>query len=403
MRFVVKSFIATTGERFSQLYDTRDADNGFPLFYPSAYTSRHLRLGKSHNTQLDALHSLKKLYEWASKNGVDFSTLFLTGRFLQPQQVASLAEYVGTKARSGALMSTLKYNSHLSVIGRYLRWYAAEVIADSNGYEVSSQIDRMFNAIHAHRARNTGSESRGQQNTIATRLSDEARSALVMIFESPLFDGVPAQLVASRYRNVLAIRILYVTGMRIGELLSLRLDDFAIASGGEPATLTVRRYHDDPHDDRTVQPVAKTRGRKIPFDEGLENAISDYLKLRSNVSNVGFGDRDFLLVNHFFGRRQGMGIADSNFRSALVTLQKKVPALTEVHPHLLRHDWNYRFSKKASENGWSEIEECSAREYLMGWVEGSASAALYNHRHVQEKAAAISLQIANDATRKRLT
>jgi integrase len=188
--------------------------------------------------------------------------------------------------------------------------------------------------------------------------------------------------------------------MRIGEVLGLRLQDFVSASGGESAYLIVRRYHDDKKDDRPIQPVAKTSARILPVDQSLEIALSKYLLLRSDVPHAGFSDDDFLLVNHLGGQRQGKAVSESSFRSALSVLKKKFPHLGNLHPHLLRHHWNYLFSIKATQKGMSEIEERATREYLMGWAEGSESALRYNKRHIQEKAFEIGLEIANDTANK---
>lgn len=400
MKLVIKDFIAQNGERFSQLYDVENMENGLPLFYPTAYTTRQLRMGKMHNTQKDALRAIKKLYDWADRENLDFDNIFLSKAFLKPHQIASLAQSLRASDKDGTAITGLKYNSYLSTVANYLVWYAAEVITDSNSPAISRSIDKMGEAINARKVRKAGSESRKNQSILAKKLSEETERTLLNLCYNPFMGLIQLNQHAPRFRNVLVLRILYVTGMRLGELLGLRLQDFIPASGGEPAYLVVHRYHDDSRDDRAIQPVAKTSGRKLPIDQDLESAISEYLKMRANVPNAGFSDYDFLLINHLQGIRQGKAISESSFRSALNVLQKKFPSLNELHPHLLRHDWNYRFSNKATAMGMSEVEERATREYLMGWVEGSASASRYNRRHVQEKASEIGLQIANDTARK---
>jgi integrase len=400
MKLKIKNFIAQNGERFSQLYDIENIDNGFPMFYPTAYTTRQLRMGIMHSTQKDSLRAIKKLYNWTYKEKLDLYKTFTTRKFLKPHQIASLSQFLSVSDKDGSAISGLKYNSYIGAVANYIRWYAAEIITDSNAPDISNSIDRMYKAIKARRVRKTGSESKRTQSILIKKLSTDAERTLLNLFHEPLTGLSQSTQHSPRYRNVLILQILYANGMRIGEVLGLRLQDFVSASGGESAYLIVRRYHDDMKDDRPNQPVAKTRARRLPIDQSLECALSNYLLLRSDVPHVEFSDNAPLLVNHMGGQRQGKAVSESSFRSALSVLKKKFPNLGNIHPHLLRHDWNYRFSIKATQRGMPEIEERATREYLMGWAEGSESASRYNKRHIQEKAFEIGLDIANNTARK---
>ncbi|HIE28699.1 TPA: site-specific integrase [Candidatus Poribacteria bacterium] len=400
MNLVIRNYIMQSGERFSLIFDKDDWGCGFPLFYPTYYTTCRLRIGKTHNTQKDVLRTIKKLYTWAHKENIDLHTIFMTKRFLRPYEIDSLSQYLRTNEKDGSIISGLKHNNNLTSVADYLCWYASEIITDSNAPEVSGMIDKMNKGIRIRRVRKAGSEARKRQRLLAKKLPEKAESTLLALFHNPLMRLTQTSQMTPRYRNIVALRILYVTGMRLGELLGLRIQDFVIASGGEPAYLIVRRYHDDKVDDRTIQPVAKMLERQVPIDQGLEKAICEYLKFRAEVPNVGFDDNDFLLVNHLRGRRQGRAITESNFRSAFTVLQKKFPTLIGVYPHLLRHDCNYRFSKMATAIGMTGEEEQKLREYLMGWVEGSPSSNIYLQRYTQEKALAIGLKTANDTAKK---
>lgn len=93
------------------------------------------------------------------------------------------------------------------------------------------------------------------------------------------------------------LRILYETGMRRGELLSLKIKHFVEASGGDSAYLSIETNHSDEYDRRVNQPVAKTLGRDLPISERLEGQIIEYRTLyRSELPNVGHSDNDFLFA-----------------------------------------------------------------------------------------------------------
>jgi hypothetical protein len=62
MTFQIKHYIEKSGERFSLLYGADE--RGIPLFYPTAFAARSLRMDKTHATQLVALESIRRLCEW---------------------------------------------------------------------------------------------------------------------------------------------------------------------------------------------------------------------------------------------------------------------------------------------------------------------------------------------------
>lgn len=77
-----------------------------------------------------------------------------------------------------------------------------------------------------------------------------------------------------RDRNYLAVRILYETGIRSGELLQLKVADVNLAS----QSISIVRRHDDPEDIwRALEPNAKTNERDIPIPTDLVDLIRKYI------------------------------------------------------------------------------------------------------------------------------
>ena len=391
----VRNFIAANGERFSQIYDT--AGSAFPMFYPTAYTTRHLRLGITHATQLARLYPIKKLHEWAKLNTIDLEYRLASKSFLNQQEIASLVEYVITNhlLKPKKVISKGKRREYLDVAAKYLSWLSGELIKDRNDPVIKSQIANVEEEILAYRGK-AGNKGGTNQRILDTFLTESARKSLTDFFDNPLADAVSLSQMGTAYRNATLLRTLYETGGRVGEILGLTLDDFQISSGGSPAKIRIKRNHDDPVDDRLKQPVAKTKGREVPITAELEQMLEVYLKdWRFEVDNVGFGDSDPLFVTHLRGGRQGRGLQATALYSCISNLKKKHQDLDELHPHLLRHDWNYRFSEEATARGLTEKQATAQREYLMGWRTGSASAALYNERHIREEAHKTALSMLN--------
>jgi len=192
--------------------------------------------------------------------------------------------------------------------------------------------------------------------------------------------------------------------MRRGELLSLKLRNLLESTGGAGARLVIQRNHGDEYDTRINQPVAKTQGRTVPITTALEQQLIEYIvEYRADVPSVGFDDQDFVFVTHRGRRGQGKPLSISNFDQAVAELRKLFPALGPLHPHLLRHDWNYRFSKTVKElkkeEKLSTKRARELREILMGWSEGSEMSLRYNLRQLQEESWSIGLQIAGDSIR----
>ncbi|MDI2146177.1 tyrosine-type recombinase/integrase [Pseudomonas sp. ITA] len=400
MTYTLKTFIAIGGERFSQLYEANAP--GFPLFYPTAFIVRSIRPCTSHETQKVYLAAIKRVCEWESSRDIDLAMSFHCRRFLSAAQLDDLANYLRASKLGGrnAVISNSKYNTHLAYAAAYLRWLAHEVITDSNTRDARDAIDAQELMLLRKKRRKSGSKSARQQHVLTAKLSDGARHQLLDLFDQPFEDLRQPQEYGTRLRNVVMLRVLYETGMRFGELLSLKLKSFIEAGGGDSAYLDIERNHHDPVDTRLNQPVAKTFGRRLPISAHLEEQLSAYRdNWRSTVQGVGFSEEDFIFIIHRGGPSQGQALTKTAFGTGLKNLKQAYGALGAVHPHLLRHDWNYRFSMKADSEGIPFEEECTLREQLMGWTPGSPMARLYNHRHIEEKSYEIGLKVASDTKR----
>lgn len=400
MNYTIKTFMTGDGERFSQLYVADEP--GFPLFYPTAFIARAIRSSTTHETQKVYLAAIKRICEWESSRSIDLALCFHGRQFLSAAQIDDLANYLLARKQGGKgeVIGNTKYNTYVAYSAEYLRWLAQEVITDSNTPDVRGAIEAQNKMLLKKKRRKSGSKSARERRIVAARLPAEANNQLLDLFDQPFESLTRAQDFGQRLRNVVMLRVLYETGMRVGELLSLKLKNFIEAGGSDSAYLVIERNHHDAFDTRLNQPVAKTLGRTLPISECLEEQIKEYRdNWRAEVPGVGFSDGDFIFVVHRSGRSQGNALPKTAFDSGLVNLKKSYQTLIRVHPHLLRHDWNYRFSKYADSVGMSFQEERTLREQLMGWMPDSAMSMIYNLRHIQEKAQEIGRKIASDTAR----
>jgi integrase len=220
-------------------------------------------------------------------------------------------------------------------------------------------------------------------------LSHEARDWLEKVIEpdhpaNPWMDG------HVRHRNRLIVHLLYYLSLRRGELLALRVTDL----DSRQCRLTVARRPDDPRDPRRQQPTAKTLSRVVGISSGLVDMATDYIiNLRRLVP--GARKHGFLLVDTEGGRPLSAAAVEKLFRELRQTSPKLLKGLTA---HVLRHTWNDRFSEIMDKQNIRVEDEEKQRSYLMGWHEGSGTAATYTRRHTQRRAGDVSLAMQAEAS-----
>jgi integrase len=400
MDFTIKTFIANDGERFSQLYEA--SEPGFPLFYPTAYIARSVRPSTTHETQKVYLATIKRICEWEFSRNIDLAACFHNRKFLSAIQIDDLADFLRASklGSKGSVISTPKYNTYVAYAAGYIGWLVQEVITDSNTRIVRDAIKKQNEMLLKKKRRKAGSKSARDRRIVGTKMPSESRNRLLDLFDQPFDSLLKPQDRGSRLRNVVMLRVLYETGMRSGELLSLKLRHLIEAGGDDSAYLDIELNHHDAVDTRLHQPVAKTLGRRVPISRSLEEQLINYRNnWRAEVPRVGFSDQDFIFVVHRGGHNQGKALPKTAFSSGLANLKQIFNSLTPIHPHLLRHDWNYRFSEQADNEGMPFEQERTLREQLMGWEPGSPMSRRYNLRHIEQKSLEIGLKIASDTKR----
>ena len=411
MNFTLKTYIAQNGERFSLMFGPDEP--GVPLIYPCAFISRRERGNSTHHTQVTILSGIQRLKEWERDRKIDLEERLALGELVTTFEIDNLADHVRSRRnakKKGEVISSRKFNDYWASICKYIGWLTDELLPNRNSANVRKLVEDQTSRLAQKTRKRAESKARKHQRILDERISDLGRAQLIVLFGEPFKDLKTAINSTShshaekgvRLRNIIMLRILYETGMRRGELLSLKLKSFVEASGGDGAYLSIERNHDDELDRRVNQPVAKTLGRDVSISAELEAQIFEYItQYRAELNNVGLTKESFIFCVHRTGKTQGNAISVNGFNSALEQIKKKYPALSKCHPHAFRHDWNYRFSLKTDELGISETEEIEAREQQMGWVPGSTLAKIYNQRHRREKAMAIGREIAEDTVRPR--
>ncbi|WP_234500060.1 MULTISPECIES: site-specific integrase [Stenotrophomonas] len=404
------------GERVPMLHD----EQGVPLFYPTLFATSQLRnAGAAVNTIRNKLADLVVLLRWEQLHGRDLISEFRNGSFLTVADIASLRDFAKLDMRyqqpaaeekagarktgvvdfleatvgSSPALATIGGQQHfnrISTFADYLEFTASVVTLHLSSTQTAQEIARMAKTIRKHRPRGLAKQ-REDDSELRSPPSELVERFMAIGAEGDLRN--PFRHPDVQLRNAIIFGLLRHTGMRRGELLSLRLDQFDL--GHEPH-VWVRRNQDDKHDSRRYQPVTKTKERPLPLPETLANQIDRYmLKVRAQIGPAR--RHPYLLVSHRKGSTWGKPLSNSALNSQIFSRMRAVdPAFEAIHPHAFRHHFNYEISVSIDQHNAkvrskddtesvliSEARELDVRAFLNGH-RSRASGATYNRRHIRE-------------------
>lgn len=394
MQLAIRRFKGESGERFAILID----EFGMPLYYPALYVTAQMRgASLSINTIDNALSALKAMYAWQSYYGLDLESRFKRSELLVGHEIHSLRDFmqkpmssmwpsagnvVAIQRKQDRVAKDNQYN-RMSVIAQYVGFLAGRLhpVTATSAREIAAMVAQV-------KANRPSLSSQTEKDRSESDLDDNVLDALEEILK-PGGDSNPVTDIGLQYRNALMFTLLRLTGIRRGELLNLKIEDFDFGK----YTLRVVRRPDSAGDPRTYQPLAKTRERTFPLIPELMDKIQRYITDYRNKVH-GARKHGYLFVTHRPGKTLGWPISGSGFGKFIGSLSNLTNEFSGMHSHALRHHWNYTFSKNSDENGLSQERESKLRSYLMGWSETSGTAQTYNKRHIKEAAgkATISLQ-----------
>ena len=401
--YAVKSFIMSNGERYCLLVDSY---SGLPLFYPNLYITTQIRnRSLSYSAMESALVGISILFRFISERNDSLENRFKKGLFLNLNEIDALRDYCQKRFRTEVDRDDLvkpvnikKYKEkkekrvslfteyqRLTVIADYAGWLAYYLSENSLTDEKRKSIERMVKAIKARRP-----VRKNRNQTLDDKGLTKQQLELLFELFRPESGINPFSEKSIRTRNRLIFLMLYYLGLRGGELLNIRIRDIDFAKG----QLVVARRADEKDDPRTDQPLVKTLDRRLPIKESLVQEIHDYiLKERKFIPNAR--KNDFLFVTHKPGPTCGQPISKSSYNKIIAVIRSVSPSLYSFTGHTLRHAWNETFSEFMDKmhDMPDEAKQEQMRSYLMGWREGSGTAATYNKRFVKRKSEQAALEM----------
>ena len=267
---------------------------------------------------------------------------------------------------------TFSYRIH--VFSSYLNWLCG-LLHSIKGIHAKYEVEGFIESIKAHLPLN---KSLGVNYRKDKSLSEEQIKTLFKLLEVEGSQN-PFQKEV-QVRNRLIFTLLLNCGLRAGELLNLKVNDFSPRN----YTLNIFRRHDCIEDRRLNQPLVKTGEREIPLSNELAMEVLDYINNYRNKYTKK-KTHDFLFVTHSSCKTIGEPLSVSAYEKIISTIKKSSPVLKNLSGHKLRHSWNYFYSNEIDDSNLDISRKSGLRCYLMGWSKDSRMSENYNFKHISIK------------------
>jgi len=304
--------IFSNGERFPMLVN----EDEVPDFWATLFTSHELR-NQTQSSISSCLSSIRHLYKWEkinNKNIVDdFKQSLVPGTWF----VESIRNHCGLKSEHIDKKLAQKLNKRIVSfkqlklaktsaisqvscdyqqrrmydISAFLMFVGSTILKNKpNSKFLIAELNDLAKAIEANYPRSSFSRN----NKRLPHAEKVIFEKFLEVFK-PDSEQNPFKRYDLKIRNYLLVQLLFWTGARSGEILSLTIDD--IDYDLNSPKVKINRRHDDFADSRKYQPVTKTNSREIIIPIWLRNEIDHYInKIRRQYPNSK--KHPYIFVSH---------------------------------------------------------------------------------------------------------
>jgi integrase len=408
MRLVIRNYIEPSGQRNATIVNS---ETGLPEFWPTLYASSQLRArGNAHSTLKSHLLAIIYLYRWASIRNIDLEARIISLKGFSINEVDSLVTLLRSRiselppssssssnivkidsARKKPLnvwkaleeqprqITPSTFNDRLDYIGRYIAWLC-DYLSDQNERASSEHRESVTETGVWFRKALFNMKS-VEPNTTFSKSKTISNADIRIILESisPISPLNPWQGIETRIRNFAIVYALLDTGLRSGELLSLKLKDIIHAKKDAKGLKVVRRQgaKDDP---RINQPSSKRNEREVPLSESAFKALDLYVtSVRNKIPQAAQTDYLFISLSN---NQRGMPLSSLGAITDMIRNETGI----NLTPHKLRHTatWRYCTIQKKQGRKWDEFVEQLILKF--GWSsEKSPSVRHYAKQFIKDQ------------------
>ncbi|EON5807458.1 tyrosine-type recombinase/integrase [Escherichia coli] len=390
MGYKVKKFIMSSGERGCLILDKK---SNLPTYYQNLFLTTDIRnRGATASTMEIVATNLLIFSNFLDGRGIDIIERVELKKYLSVAEIDDLVRYakqrfdrqkiINIKSTNYRFIAKRTFSYRIHVFSRYLKWLCG-LVHSSKGIHAKYEVDVFIESIRAHITRNSSLN----MNEISEKsLNEEEIKVLFRLLEIGGIENPFHKEV--QVRNRLIFTLLLNLGLRAGELLNLKIDDFDLRDN----TLSVVRRHDSKEDGRSYQPLVKTGERVIPLSDELAREIFDYIS-NSREKMTKRKKHNFLFVAHCTGKNAGEPLSISAYEKVISTLKRASPELYNLSGHRLRHSWNYMYSKGIEGAELEYNRRKDLRNYLMGWSKESIMCDRYNYKYISQQEKDVVLKV----------
>ncbi|EPV7835925.1 tyrosine-type recombinase/integrase [Escherichia coli] len=390
MGYKVKKFIMSSGERGCLILDKK---SNLPTYYQNLFLTTDIRnRGATASTMEIVATNLLIFSNFLDGRGIDIIERVELKKYLSVAEIDDLVRYakqrfdrqkiINIKSTNYRFIAKRTFSYRIHVFSRYLKWLCG-LVHSSKGIHAKYEVDVFIESIRAHTPRNSSLN----MNEISEKsLNEEEIKVLFRLLEIGGIENPFHKEV--QVRNRLIFTLLLNLGLRAGELLNLKIDDFDLRDN----TLSVVRRHDSKEDGRSYQPLVKTGERVIPLSDELAREIFDYIS-NSREKMTKRKKHNFLFVAHCTGKNAGEPLSISAYEKVISTLKRASPELYNLSGHRLRHSWNYMYSKGIEGAELEYNRRKDLRNYLMGWSKESIMCDRYNYKYISQQEKDVVLKV----------
>jgi len=354
-------------------------------FYEASLSSR---IDRRKGTVGTELQHLLFIYGWAEYSGFDLESKLLNGHGLHLYDIQMLGNWLESRRYKGCGLQSTYLNQIIISCRRLVLWYVRRSVKALADEPLPITIGRV---VKAHKDVWEEFFFKGNdrgEGLVAPDITDIEYLRVNFLLGS----GSDHSLMSGMdLRNFIMWRLAWEFGLRIGEILALRLEDLCEKDGYSYIGIVRLNHRDEGEIDPRVpyEPKVKTRSRELGYldrESEIPKLIDIYLRehrfaeiqVNGVLTKTPFLAHNFLFIAH-----------DSSGRplscSGAQKIAQKISISTGIHMnwHLIRHAFfNRRYDDAmAHENKESHLNDLV---YFGGW-KNHASLKSYVGRAIRDR------------------